>query len=75
MNIAKILLETALETNGSIRSCPIEYLKEKNKWIFWNETWADHSKEYDSFEEVLNGFDIYCKQYLDTEIQKRQNNT
>jgi hypothetical protein len=64
LNLPKILLETALETNGAIRSCPIEYNRETNKWYFWNETWAEKSKDFDSLDETLNQFEIYCEQYL-----------
>ena len=64
-DLTKILLETALEVNGSIRSCPIEYLRDKNKWIFWDETWSKPSGEYHIFDAVLGGFYDYCKNYIE----------
>jgi hypothetical protein len=70
LDIAKILLETALENNGHIRSCPIEYLRANKKWVFWNETWSICSKQFDSFDEALAEFDKYCKEYLDMELAK-----
>jgi len=75
IEISKILLETALENNGHIRSCPIEYLQNSGKWIFWNESWSLCSKHYDSFDEVLIAFDSYCKEYLDQEMKKRSGET
>lgn len=65
LNLPKILLETALETNGAIRSCPIEYNQETRKWYFWYETWAEKSRDFDSFDEVLKQFEMYCEEYID----------
>jgi len=65
--LTKFLLETALETNGSIRSCPIEYNQETKKWFFWFETWAEKSKDFDSLDEVLEAFEMYCLEYLKLE--------
>ena len=65
--LTKILLETALEVNGRVQSCPIEYLRDRNKWVFWNETWEIQSLEYNSFDEALEGFHEYCKQYIERE--------
>lgn len=61
-NLAKILLETILENHGFVRYCPVEYLREKNKWIFWDETSTKSSREYDTIDGVLSGLHAYCEE-------------
>ena len=65
VELTKLLLETTLEVNGRVQSCPIEYLRDTNKWVFWDETWENPSGEYSSFDEVLEAFHEYCKQYIE----------
>ncbi len=69
-NLAKVLLETILENHGVVRSCPVEYLGEKNKWIFWDETWTKSSREYDTIDGVLSGLRAYCEEL---ELENRGN--
>lgn len=64
LNIPKILLETALENNGIIRGCPIEYHRKTNKWVFWNEDYSKRSVEYASFDDAVKDFTLYCEQYM-----------
>ncbi len=64
LNIPKILLETALENNGIIRGCPIEYNRKTDKWVFWNEDYSKRSLEYDCFDDAVEDFTIYCEKYM-----------
>ena len=40
-----------LDNKSKWSSNPLEQLP-NGKWIFWEETWAHQSKEYDSYEEA-----------------------
>lgn len=49
-------------------SNPLEQ-RSDGKWIFWNETWSDMSKPYDTYEEAKASLDEYCK-WLEKEFNE-----
>ena len=63
MDMAKIILEDMLRQNSYPTECPIDFLKDKNKWVYRDQIDVP-SIEFDSFDEVCAALDKHCSDLM-----------
>jgi hypothetical protein len=44
------------------RHDPVEYIPQKMGWVFWFETWAEHSRVYHSEKQCRDALAKYCEE-------------